>query len=79
MILVKIILLKQKKFLILNRISKSLITKKGIGGAINLGIKKALDQKFIMMADLSDDIHDLKKYNSLMDEKNLDAVLGSRF
>ena len=31
------------------------------------------------MADLSDDIHDLKKYNSLMDEKNLDAILGSRF
>tara|TARA_B100001057_G_C22388940_1_gene771417 strand:- start:212 stop:667 length:456 start_codon:yes stop_codon:yes gene_type:complete len=32
-----------------------------------------------MMADLSDDINDLKIYNKLMDEKNLDAVLGSRF
>ena len=32
-----------------------------------------------MMADLSDDIEDLKKYNSLMNEKNLDAILGSRF
>ena len=32
-----------------------------------------------MMADLSDDINDLKNYNKLMDEENLDAVLGSRF
>ena len=32
-----------------------------------------------MMADLSDDIEDLKKYNSIMNEKNLDAILGSRF
>ena len=32
-----------------------------------------------MMADLSDDINDLKKYVSLMNEKKLDAVLGSRF
>ena len=32
-----------------------------------------------MMADLSDDINDLKKYNSIMDEKKIDAVLGSRF
>ena len=31
------------------------------------------------MADLSDDINDLKKYNNLLEEKNLDAVLGSRF
>ena len=31
------------------------------------------------MADLSDDINDLMKYNNLMDKKNLDAVLGSRF
>ena len=54
--------------------------KKGIGGAINLGIKESAGSKIcIMMADLSDDIYDLKKYNSLMDEKNLDAVLGSRF
>ena len=54
--------------------------KKGIGGAINLGIEESAGSKIcIMMADLSDDIHDLKKYNNLMDEKNLDAVLGSRF
>ena len=31
-----------------------------------------------MMADLSDDIKDLIKYNNIMDEKK-DAVLGSRF
>tara|TARA_B100001248_G_scaffold190890_1_gene146149 strand:+ start:86 stop:799 length:714 start_codon:yes stop_codon:yes gene_type:complete len=54
--------------------------KKGLGGAINLGIKKSNGTKIaIMMADLSDDINDLKNYNRLMDEENLDAVLGSRF
>ena len=52
----------------------------GLGGAINLGISKSSGTKIaIMMADLSDDINDLKKYNSIMDEKNIDAVLGSRF
>ena len=54
--------------------------KKGLGGAINLGIEKSNGTKIaIMMADLSDDINDLKTYNKLMDEENLDAVLGSRF
>ena len=54
--------------------------KKGLGGAINLGIEKSSGDKIcIMMADLSDDINDLKKYVSLMNEKKLDAVLGSRF
>ena len=54
--------------------------KKGLGGAINLGIEKSSGSKIsIMMADLSDHINDLIKYNSLMDEKNLDAVFGSRF
>ena len=55
--------------------------KKGLGGAINLGIKKSSGTKVaIMMADLSDDINDLKKYNSILDENNnIDAVLGSRF
>lgn len=53
---------------------------KGLGGAINLGIKESQGKKIsIMMADLSDDINDLIKYNKIMDEKNLDAVLGSRF
>ena len=54
--------------------------KKGLGGAVNLGIDKSSGAKIcIMMADLSDDINDLKKYNNLLEEKNLDAVLGSRF
>ena len=53
---------------------------KGLGGAINLGIKKSTgDYICIMMADLSDDINDLKRYNDLIEKKNLDAVLGSRF
>lgn len=54
--------------------------KKGLGGAITLGIENS-QGKFtcIMMADLSDDINDLKKYYHLMYSKNLDAVFGSRF
>ncbi len=53
---------------------------KGLGGAINLGIKKSSGSKIsIMMADLSDDINDLKRYNIILDQKNVDAVLGSRF
>ena len=54
--------------------------KKGLGGAINLGIKKASGNKIsIMMADLSDTIEDLIKYNDLIDKENFDAVFGSRF
>ena len=54
--------------------------KKGLGGAINLGINQAKgDNISIMMADLSDDIDDLKRYNSLMEPGNFDAILGSRF
>ena len=54
--------------------------KKGLGGAINLGIQNVSGDKVaIMMADMSDHINDLKKYNDLMDKENLDAVLGSRF
>jgi dolichol-phosphate mannosyltransferase len=54
--------------------------KKGLGGAINLGIEKANgDRVAIMMADMSDHIDDLMKYNNLIDKENLDAVLGSRF
>ncbi len=53
---------------------------KGLGGAINLGIRESQGKKIsIMMADLSDDINDLRKYNKIMDENKLDAVLGSRF
>ena len=54
--------------------------KKGLGGAINLGINEAKgDNISIMMADLSDDINDLKRYNVLMQQDNFDAILGSRF
>ena len=54
--------------------------KKGLGGAINLGIKKANGKNVaIMMADQSDDINDLIKYNNLINSENYDAILGSRF
>ena len=54
--------------------------KKGLGGAINLGIKKAMGENIaIMMADQSDDINDLIEYNNLMRSGDYDAILGSRF
>jgi dolichol-phosphate mannosyltransferase len=54
--------------------------RKGLGGVINLGIEKANGSKIaIMMADMSDHIDDLKNYNELMDQNNLDAIFGSRF
>tara|TARA_E500000178_G_scaffold354171_1_gene422293 strand:- start:916 stop:1629 length:714 start_codon:yes stop_codon:yes gene_type:complete len=54
--------------------------KKGLGGAINLGINEASGSNIaIMMADQSDDISDLIHYNKLIESEKLDAVLGSRF
>ena len=54
--------------------------KKGLGGAINLGINKASGKNIaIMMADQSDDINDLIKYDYLMRSGDYDAILGSRF
>ena len=54
--------------------------RKGLGGAINLGIKEAEgDYIAIMMADRSDDIQDLKNYYNLIASGNYDAILGSRF
>ena len=54
--------------------------RKGLGGAINMGINKSSGSVIcIMMADMSDDILDLKNYYKLIQEKNLDAVFGSRF
>ena len=54
--------------------------KKGLGGAINLGIEKASGENVvIMMADQSDSIKDLIRYNDLMASDNYDAILGSRF
>ena len=54
--------------------------KKGLGGALSLGIKK-VEGKYtcIMMADLSDDINDLKSYYKEISENKLDAIFGSRF
>ena len=54
--------------------------KKGLGGAINLGIKKSSGVNIaIMMADQSDDINDLIEYNELLNLDKFDAILGSRF
>ncbi len=54
--------------------------KKGIGGAINLGIQKSLGEYCcIMMADLSDELEDLRNYYKIITDKKLDAVFGSRF
>jgi len=65
---------KEKNFKVFNN------EKKGLGGAINLGIEKSIGDKVsIMMADLSDDAKDLIKYNKILENKNIDAVLGSRF
>ncbi len=70
----------KKIFQLKNRFKVFDNQKKGLGGAISLGIKNAIgDNTVIMMADMSDDIGDLKKYNDLIDRENLDAVLGSRF
>tara|TARA_B100001175_G_C19477270_1_gene625058 strand:- start:679 stop:1389 length:711 start_codon:yes stop_codon:yes gene_type:complete len=54
--------------------------KRGLGGAINLGIDKC-NGKYtcITMADLSDDFKDLKSYYNEISKENLDAVFGSRF
>lgn len=65
---------KNNNFKILNN------KKKGLGGAINLGIASSSGEYIcIMMADQSDDINDLKKYYTIIMDEKLDAVLGSRF
>ena len=54
--------------------------KKGLGGAISLGIRSASGNNVaIMMADNSDDVNDLIEYNNLMKSGEFDAILGSRF
>ena len=71
---VKSLINEHKNFKVFNN------EKKGLGGAINLGIKKASGTHVtIMMADQSDDINDLINYDKLMKVENYDAVLGSRF
>ena len=70
----------KKLFELKNRFKVFDNKKKGLGGAINLGIENAIgDKTVIMMADMSDNIEDLKRYNDLINRENLDAVLGSRF
>ena len=54
--------------------------RRGLGGAINLGLKEAQGNYVaIMMADRSDDIEDLINYYNLISSENYDAILGSRF
>lgn len=55
-------------------------TRKGLGQAIQEGIKKSKSNYIcIFMCDMSDDLNDVKKYYNLISKKNLDAVFGSRF
>ena len=67
--------IKRKKFIKLIKNKK-----KGLGSAISNGILRS-QRKYvcIFMADMSDDLKDLKRYFSEISNKNLDAVLGSRF
>ena len=54
--------------------------KKGLGGAIDLGLKKSLGNFItILMADSADSIDDLNSYVKIMSEEKCDAVFGSRF
>ena len=54
--------------------------KKGLGSAIQTGIVNS-KKKFIciFMGDLSDDVNDLYKYYSNINNTQLDAILGTRF
>ena len=54
--------------------------KKGLGGAIDLGIQKSQGEYVcIMMSDSSDTVEDLNCYYNVINSNNLDAVFGSRF
>ena len=54
--------------------------KKGLGGAIDLGIQKSNGEFIcIMMSDSSDTVEDLNLYYEVISKNNLDAVFGSRF
>jgi len=53
---------------------------KGLGPSIDLGIEKSSGEFIcIMMADLSDDVMDLKIYYDKIKDSDFDAILGSRF
>ena len=54
--------------------------KKGLGSAIELGIKKSKYQFVtIFMCDSSDSVLDLIKYYKIISQGGYDAILGSRF
>ena len=54
--------------------------KKGLGSAIICGIENSSKEFItIFMADLSDDVNDLKKYYDIILDGETDAVMGSRF
>ena len=54
--------------------------KKGLGGAISLGIEESKGKYLcIMMSDSSDTVEDLNKYYETIVSNDLDAVFGSRF
>lgn len=54
--------------------------KRGLGPLVEYGVEISKGEFIaIMMADLSDDLEDLKKYYEEIANADLDAVLGSRF
>ena len=54
--------------------------KKGLGGAITLGIDRSKGKYLcIMMSDSSDTVQDLNRYYETITSDDLDAVFGSRF
>ncbi len=54
--------------------------KKGLGGAIELGLKSSKGNYItIMMADSADSVDDLNTYFDLIQRNEFDAIFGSRF
>ena len=72
---------KIKKFHDQNLNLKIIQNKKpGLGSAISMGIENSAKQfVVIFMADLSDNVIDLREYYTLIIKHNCDAILGSRF
>ena len=72
---------KIKKFHDQNLNLKIIQNKKpGLGSAISMGIENSAKQFVaIFMADLSDNVIDLREYYNLIIKHNCDAILGSRF
>ena len=72
---------KIKKFHDQNLNLKIIQNKKpGLGSAISMGIENSAKQfVVIFMADLSDNVIDLREYYTLIIKHNSDAILGSRF